>query len=69
MTVQQAADRLGVKAGTVYALCAARKLRHYRVGLGRGRIVVPPEAVEEYLASVCVEPGTADEEEPLRHLS
>ena len=46
--------QLRLKPGTVYSLIAARKLRHSRVGLGRGRIVIPAEAVEEYLAGTTV---------------
>lgn len=49
LTVKEAAVRLRVSAATVYALCAARKLRHQRVGVGRGKIVIPPDALDEYL--------------------
>jgi excisionase family DNA binding protein len=48
-TVKEAAARLGVSAALVYALCAARKLRHSRVGLGRGKIVIGEDAIAEYL--------------------
>ena len=50
LTVKEAAVELRVSAATVYALCSARKLRHQRVGVGRGKILVPPDAVTEYLS-------------------
>jgi excisionase family DNA binding protein len=59
LTVRQAAERLGVSAGTVYALCSARRLRHSRVGLGRGKIAISEEAVAEYLKQAEVAPVTA----------
>src|SRR5690349_10036373 len=49
LTVKQAALRMGVSAATVYLLCGTRRLRHTRVGLGRGKISITEEAVEEYL--------------------
>jgi excisionase family DNA binding protein len=49
LTVKEAADRMHVSTGLVYALCAHRQLRHSRVGLGRGKIVISEEAVAEYL--------------------
>ena len=51
MNVKQAAARLECSVGTIYALVAARKIRFSRVGLGRGKIVIPEEAVIEYLKS------------------
>jgi excisionase family DNA binding protein len=54
MTVQEAAERLGVSVSLVYSLCASRRLRHERHGLGRGVIRIPPEAIEEYRQSVTV---------------
>jgi excisionase family DNA binding protein len=54
LSVAEAAKELGISAGTVYALCANRKLRHERHGLGRGRIKIPEDALEEYRRSVTV---------------
>jgi excisionase family DNA binding protein len=48
LTVKKAADQLGVSAALVYALCAARELRHVRVGLRRGRVLIPEDAIGEY---------------------
>ncbi len=59
LTVKEAAPHLRLSPASVYALCAARKLRHQRVGLGRGKILIPPEAIAEYLAK-----GTVKSTEP-----
>ena len=55
MTVKQAAARLEVSQTTVYALVAARKLRCYRVGMGRGQIRISEDHLAEYLRKS--EPG------------
>jgi excisionase family DNA binding protein len=63
LTVKQAAERLGVSAALVYALCAAGRIRHERYGLGRGTIRISAEAMEEYRAASRVEragPGAAN---------
>lgn len=59
MTVKEAAVRLGVSAATVYQLCAARRIRHERHGLGRGTIKIPDDALDEYRRSVTVEAEVA----------
>ena len=38
LTVKQAARRLNVSPSLVYAMCAAGRLPHHRVGVGRGTI-------------------------------
>lgn len=50
LTVKEAAPRLRLSPPSVYALCAARRLRHQRVGVGRGKILIPADAIAEYLA-------------------
>jgi excisionase family DNA binding protein len=50
LTVREAAIVLRLSSATVYALCAARKLRHQRVGVGRGKILIPSDVIAEYLA-------------------
>ena len=50
MNVKQAAERLEISVSLVYSLAAAGKLRHCRVGHGRGRLRIPEDAIEEYLA-------------------
>jgi hypothetical protein len=37
-----------------YALCAQKRLRHERHGLGRGKILIPEDAIAEYRRSVTV---------------
>lgn len=56
LTINEAASRLQVSTALVYQLCARSLLRHQRVGVGRGVIRVPEEALTEYLQSreVCV---------------
>jgi excisionase family DNA binding protein len=54
LTVKQVAERLGVSADTVYALCQARKLAHVRVGVGRGHIRVTEEALAASLSGAAV---------------
>jgi excisionase family DNA binding protein len=74
LTVREAAAILGVKPVTVYALCAAKKIRHERIGVGRGAIRIPPDAIDEYRKrqTVAVEedaPRPAPPvRTPLRHL-
>lgn len=50
LTVAQAARRLSISRGLVYALISERKLAHVRIGRGRGLIRIPEEAIQEYLA-------------------
>jgi excisionase family DNA binding protein len=54
LSVNAAAQELGVSAGTVYGLCARHEIRHQRIGLGRGTIRIPEDAIEEYRQSVTV---------------
>ncbi len=49
LSPRQTANLMGVSLATVYLLCSGRRLRHTRVGLGRGKIVITDEAVAEYL--------------------
>lgn len=49
-TVKEAAALLRLSPASVYALCAAEKLRHQRVGVGRGKILIPADAIQEYFA-------------------
>lgn len=55
LSVRAAAERLGVSTALLYALCAARRIRHERHGLGRGRIKIPEEALDEYRLAQTVE--------------
>ena len=55
MTVKEASEKLGVSEALVYALVSARQSRHERHGLGRGKIVITPESLNEYRQRVTVE--------------
>lgn len=55
LTVKEAAERLGISPGLMYALVAARKVRHERHGVGRGRIKIPEDALDEYRRRQTVE--------------
>ena len=61
-SVSEVAEELGVSVGTVYSLCAAKKIRHERIGLGRGTIRIPEDAIAEYRRSVTV--GAAGRDSP-----
>ncbi len=68
LSVKQAAQRLNVSKSLVYALCAEGRLKHYRVGIGRGTIRID----ESDLPSVRMEPAlpTAHRVEAgLKHLT
>lgn len=64
LTVKQTAEKLGISKSLAYQLLAAGRIRHLRIGLGRGTIRIPAEALEEYERS-CVREG---EGIPLRHI-
>lgn len=51
LSVSEVAARLGVSPSAVYRLCDAGLIRHHRVGLNRGKIRVPEDAVTDYLRS------------------
>jgi excisionase family DNA binding protein len=75
LTVKQAAARLAVSPSLVYALVAERRLEHLRIGLKRGVIRIPEEAIEEYRRRNAVgaresTPASAEEVRlKLKHLS
>ena len=54
LTVAEAAESMRLSVSTVRALCRARKLRHERHGVGRGRLLIPEDAVAEYRAGCTV---------------
>jgi excisionase family DNA binding protein len=57
LTVKTVAEKLACSQATVYALIASGKLRHYRIGTGRGAIRVSEEQMAEFLSGA--ESGTA----------
>ncbi len=60
LSVKQAAEKLGVSVSLTYSLITGRRIRHFRVGNGRGRIRIPEEAIGEYLARVTFAPEQED---------
>jgi excisionase family DNA binding protein len=49
LKIHELKDRLRISLTTAYNLVARGKIRHVRVGLGRGGIRIPEEALMEYL--------------------
>jgi excisionase family DNA binding protein len=49
MDVRDAAKRLEIGVSTVYALCHNGRLRHARIGLGRGVIRISEADLEVFL--------------------
>jgi len=54
LTVKEAATEMRLSAGTVYKLCESKKLRHQRCGENQGKILIPLDAIEEYLGKTTV---------------
>ena len=69
LSVREAAAELRLSSNTVYGLCKSRKLRHERHGQGRGKILVPEDAIAEYRRSVTVGAAAPAPRAKLRHLS
>lgn len=68
-SVREAAECLGVSAALVYALCAGKKLRHERIGMGRGRIIIPEDAIAEFRQTRTVIPEQTSPEGPPQNRS
>jgi excisionase family DNA binding protein len=69
LTVAEAAHWLKVSPSTIYAMCAAGKLEHCRIGIGRGTIRIKKSALLA-LSEQGPEPRwlTAASEKMRRHL-
>ena len=73
-TVKEAALRPTCSDDLVYKLCQTAKLRHIRLGMGRGRIRIREEDIEEFLRGASVGPIKVVTESPkapplnLKHL-
>lgn len=63
--VRGVADALGVSIQTVYVLCSRKRLRHVRVGVGRGTIRIPDSALSEFIAGATVGPAPPAGRAPL----
>jgi hypothetical protein len=46
-SVRMAAAELGISPSLVYQLCAQKRIRHERHGMGRGKILICEDALEE----------------------
>ncbi|MHB8973579.1 MAG: helix-turn-helix domain-containing protein [Pirellulaceae bacterium] len=57
LTVQEAAERIGISDTAVRQLCQSGKLRHRRVGARRGRIRIDEQDLLSYLEAAVREPG------------
>lgn len=64
LTVQQAADRVGVSSRTIYDLCDSGDLKHQRIGTGRGTIRIRPANLDKCNRRSEQKPGTYT----LRHI-
>ncbi len=51
LTVLESAQELRISSSCVYSLCSQGLLRHYRVGIGRGVLRIPEDAINEYRQS------------------
>lgn len=49
LTVQEAAEYLGVADGTVYRLARRREITHYRIGIAGGTIRFDLHDLDEFL--------------------
>ncbi len=56
VTVREAAKILGLSSDMTYALCAAKKILHRRVGIRGGRIQVSTKGIQDYFRSCEVRP-------------
>jgi excisionase family DNA binding protein len=52
MRVKDVAARLDLSATTVYALIESGKIKHYRIGNGRGVVRIAEQHLADYLKSV-----------------
>jgi excisionase family DNA binding protein len=68
MTVRQAAAQLEVSPSLVYALVARGRIRHYRIGNGRGAIRIPDDAIGEFLKGAEVSPPPPRRPSGFRHV-
>ncbi len=59
LSVKDASEILGLSCALIYALCARKRIRHERHGLGRGTIKIPDDAIDEYRKSVTIGPQPA----------
>jgi excisionase family DNA binding protein len=49
LTVEEVAALLSVSVALVYRMVAQRELEHVRVGIGRGKILIPESEIDRYI--------------------
>jgi len=64
LTVVEAARAMKVSKDAVYDLCDSGKLRHHRIGSGRGTIRIMPRDIDDFRRSST---GTPANDSTLRH--
>lgn len=52
LSVSEAAEVLGVAPSTVRLMAQSGQLRSVRVGTGKGKLLIPVQAIEELLGEV-----------------
>lgn len=57
-TVKQVAAALGVSGSTVYRDIEAGRLKAYRIGVGKGTLRIPHDALQRYMARITSEAVT-----------
>jgi excisionase family DNA binding protein len=57
-TVKQVAAALGVSGSTVYRDIEAGRLEAYRIGVGKGTLRIPHDALQRYMARITAEAVT-----------
>jgi excisionase family DNA binding protein len=65
LTVKEAAKRLSCSPALIYALCEKRKIRHVRIGLRRGRILIEEKDLDDFVNGAAVPPEQPGGEPPL----
>jgi excisionase family DNA binding protein len=68
LSVKQVAQRLQISPAAVYELCAARRLPHLRLGLGRGTIRIRTEDLAAFLESCAVKAHALANAAGLKHI-
>lgn len=64
LKIKEAAERLNVSSATLYHLCAEEKVRHIRVGSGRGTIRIDESALDEFIQGATVQPEESPSPSP-----
>ncbi len=63
-TVKEAAALLSISAQSVYKMCSQKKVRHLRLGIGRGTVRIPASALDDFIAQATVQPDEPAAPEP-----